>query len=166
MPSKVDTTKLSGKYLLYKVENIDQLRRELRSDFSLKASIPLAPFQVELCEEDGVWTITTTFDHKTRFSRRFRLNETYQLGVGTSVTVRLEGDNRLVTVVEGDKKGRTVVRSDIREFSGEEMVQTFVGKEGEVVAALSYRRSSQVRERGSLLASRAGTVGDIEDIFL
>ena len=78
----------------------------------------------------------------------------------------MEGDNRLVTVVEGDKKGRTVVRSDIREFSGEEMVQTFVGKEGEVVAGLSYRRSSQVTERGSLLASRAGTVGDIKDIFL
>ena len=120
--------KFKGKYKRISTENYKEMLQEFELNFLFikAATSSAAPVPViEISEENGQWTITTSSALKT-FSRTFKLGEPFDEttadGREVSSVILLE-DGKLVSVQTAKKPGVKSTRS-VREIEGDELIYT------------------------------------------
>merc|ERR1712179_406792 len=115
-----------GKYERTSAENYEELLKILDVNFLLRKAATVSTPHMEIKEEGGVWTITTSTTHGTmelKFKLGEEFDETTPDGREVTAIVNLE-DGKIVTVRKAKKEGQKSTKS-IREMNGaDEMIYT------------------------------------------
>ena len=130
-----------GKYDRVSAENCDEVLKALNINFLLRKAATISTPQMEVTEEDGVWTIKTSTILKTlelKFKVGVPFEETTPDGRHVSSLVTAEG-NKFICVQTAKKSGEMSTKS-VREFSEDECVVTFQIIGTEVVSVQKFKR--------------------------
>ena len=133
-----------GKYKLVFAEKYDDFLKTLDVNFLLrKAATVSSPF-MEVAKDGDVWTIKTSTSLKSmelKFEIGKEFEETTADGREVTACVSLDG-NKLVTVQKAKKAGEKSTKS-IREFNGDEVVQTMtIDGVDDLVCVQKFKRIS------------------------
>merc|ERR1712098_111619 len=127
----------------------ENLRRQLRGDaqdpgckFSTKESCYRSTPVMEITEDGGVWTITTSTTLKTmelKFKLGEEFDETTPDGRDVTAVVNLEG-GKIVTVQKAKKEGQKSTKS-VREMNGaDELIYTMTIDGHDMVCVQKFKR--------------------------
>lgn len=130
-----------GKYDRVSEENCEEVLKALNINFFLRKAATISTPQMEVTEEDGVWTIKTSTILKTielKFKVGEPFDETTPDGRKVSSLVTVEG-NKLICVQTAKVDGEISTKS-IREFTEDECVVTMEIIGTEVVSVQTFKR--------------------------
>ncbi|XP_023321512.1 fatty acid-binding protein [Eurytemora carolleeae] len=114
-----------GKYERVSAENYEEFLKELDVNFLLRKAATVSTPVMEVSEEGGVWTIKTSTTLKS-MELKFKVGEEFEetTADGREVTAKVIVDgNKFVSEQKAKKDGQKSTKT-IREFNGDEVVQT------------------------------------------
>merc|ERR1712179_24227 len=131
-----------GKYERTSAENYEELLKILDVNFLLRKAATVSTPHMEIKEEGGVWTITTSTTLKTmelKFKLGEEFDETTPDGREVTALVNLEG-GKIVTVQKAKKEGQKSTKS-VREMNGaDELVYTMTIDGHDMVCVQKFKR--------------------------
>merc|ERR1711955_59313 len=115
-----------GKYERTSADNYEEMLKILDVNFLLRKAATVSTPVMEITEDGGVWTITTSTTLKTmelKFKLGEEFDETTPDGRDVTAVVNLEG-GKIVTVQKAKKEGQKSTKS-VREMNGaDELIYT------------------------------------------
>merc|ERR1712179_423214 len=130
-----------GKYERTSADNYEELLKILDVNLLLRKAATVSTPQMEIKEEGGVWTITTSTTLKT-MELKFKLGEEFETtpdGREVTALVNLEG-GKIVTVQKAKKEGQKSTKS-VREMNGaDELVYTMTIDGHDMVCVQKFKR--------------------------
>merc|ERR1711862_198947 len=117
---------IKGKYERTSADKYEEFLKALDVNFLLRKAATVSTPVMEITEDGGVWTITTSTTLKTmelKFKLGEEFDETTPDGRDVTAVVNLEG-GKIVTVQKAKKEGQKSTRS-VREMNGtDELIYT------------------------------------------
>merc|ERR1711962_1146822 len=138
--TKMDAFK--GKYERTSADNYEEMLKILDVNFLLRKAATVSTPVMEITEDGGVWTITTSTTLKTmelKFKLGEEFDETTPDGRDVTAVVNLEG-GKIVTVQKAKKEGQKSTKS-VREMNGaDEMIYTMTIDGSDLVCVQKFKR--------------------------
>ena len=119
------TYSYNGKYERTSAENYEEFLKELDVNFLMRKAATVSTPVMEVSLEGGVWTIKTSITLKS-MELKFKVGEEFEETTtdGREVTAKVIIDgNKFVSEQKAKKVGQKSTKT-IREFNGDEVVQT------------------------------------------
>merc|ERR1711962_1293734 len=138
--TKMDAFK--GKYERTSADNYEEMLKILDVNFLLRKAATVSTPVMEITEDGGVWTITTsttlkTMELKLKLGEEF--DETTPDGRDVTAVVNLEG-GKIVTVQKAKKEGQKSTKS-VREMNGaDELIYTMTIDGHDMVCVHKFKR--------------------------
>ena len=133
-----------GKYERVSAEKYDDFLKALDVNMLLRKAATVSTPVIEVAKEGSVWSIKTSTTLKSmelKFEIGKEFEETTADGREVTACVSLEG-NKLVTVQKAKKGGEKSTKS-IREFNGDEVIQTMtIDGVDDLVCVQKFKRIS------------------------
>ena len=133
-----------GKYERVSAERYDDFLKTLDVNFLLRKAATVSSPVMEVAKEGDLWTIKTSTSLKSmelKFDIGKEFEETTADGREVTACVTLEG-NKFVTVQKAKKAGEKSTKS-VREFKGDEVVQTMtIDGVDDLVCVQKFKRIS------------------------
>ena len=130
-----------GVYQRFHEENSDEVMKALNLSFILRKAATISTPQMEVTEEDGIWTITTSTMLKS-MSLTFEVGKPFDDvtpdGRKVSSLVTVEG-NKFICVQTAKNKGDKSTKS-IREFKDDECIVTLEIIGTDIVSIQKFKR--------------------------
>merc|ERR1712180_282525 len=137
---KMDAFK--GKYERTSADNYEEMLKILDVNFLLRKAATVSTPVMEITEDGGVWTITTSTTLKTmelKFKLGEEFDETTPDGRDVTAVVNLEG-GKIVTVQKAKKEGQKSTKS-VREMNGtDELIYTMTIDGHDMVCVQKFKR--------------------------
>merc|ERR1712114_97350 len=131
-----------GKYERTSADNYEEMLKILDVNFLLRKAATVSTPVMEIKEEGGVWTITTSTTLKTmelKFKLGEEFDETTPDGRDVTAVVNLEG-GKIVTVQKAKKEGQKSTKS-VREMNGaDELIYTMTIDGHDMVCVQKFKR--------------------------
>jgi len=131
-----------GKYERTSADNYEEMLKILDVNFLLRKAATVSTPVMEITEDGGVWTITTSTTLKTmelKFKLGEEFDETTPDGRDVTAVVNLEG-GKIVTVQKAKKEGQKSTKS-VREMNGaDELIYTMTIDGHDMVCVQKFKR--------------------------
>merc|ERR1712058_83630 len=131
-----------GSYTRTSADNYEEMLKILDVNFLLRKAATVSTPVMEITEDGGVWTITTSTTLKTmelKFKLGEEFDETTPDGRDVTAVVNLEG-GKIVTVQKAKKEGQKSTKS-VREMNGaDELIYTMTIDGHDMVCVQKFKR--------------------------
>merc|ERR1712111_238223 len=131
-----------GSYTRTSADNYEEMLKILDVNFLLRKAATVSTPVMEITEDGGVWTITTSTTSKTmelKFKLGEEFDETTPDGRDVTAVVNLEG-GKIVTVQKAKKEGQKSTKS-VREMNGaDELIYTMTIDGHDMVCVQKFKR--------------------------